>query len=88
MDSNDTLYGSDPKFISEINKICSVLLEEILAHLKYLNTNEQFQKQVKEVCNKWSRIIVKIMCKMPYLLHYALTLYSRITSIKSVMFGQ
>jgi hypothetical protein len=49
VDSNDTLYGSDPKFISEINKMCSVLLDEILAHLKYLNTNEEFQKQVKEV---------------------------------------
>lgn len=49
MDSNDTLYGSDPKFISEINKMCSVLLDEILAHLKYLNTNEEFQKQVNEL---------------------------------------
>jgi len=48
VDSNDTLYGSDPKFITEINKMCSVLLEEILAHLKYLNTNEQFQKQVRK----------------------------------------
>lgn len=47
VDSNDTLYGSDPKFITEINKMCSVLLEEILAHLKYLNTSEQFQKQVR-----------------------------------------
>lgn len=49
VDSNDILYGSDPKFISEINKMCSVILEEILSHLKYLNTNEQFQKQVKEI---------------------------------------
>jgi len=48
VDSNDTLYGSDPKFIAEINKMGSVLLEEILAHLKYLNTSEQFQKQVRK----------------------------------------
>ena len=48
VDSNDTLYGSDPKFIAEINKMCSVLLDEILAHLKYLNTSEQFQKQVRK----------------------------------------
>jgi hypothetical protein len=67
VDSNDTLYGSDPKFISEINKMCSVLLDEILAHLKYLNTNEEFQKQVKDVHNNCSRKAVFI--------HRALILY-------------
>lgn len=36
VDSNDALYGSDPKFIAEVNKICSTLIDEILAHLKYL----------------------------------------------------
>lgn len=36
VDSNDALYGSDPKFLAEISKICSTLIEEILAHLKYL----------------------------------------------------
>ena len=36
VDSNDALYGGDPKFIAEINKICSTLIDEILAHLKHL----------------------------------------------------
>ncbi|XP_054717134.1 VPS35 endosomal protein-sorting factor-like [Uloborus diversus] len=45
VDSNDALYGSDPKFISEINKICSTLIDEILAHLKYLGDKNNFKKQ-------------------------------------------
>ncbi|GFY51218.1 VPS35 endosomal protein sorting factor-like, partial [Trichonephila inaurata madagascariensis] len=45
VDSNDALYGSDPKFIGEINKICSTLLDEILAHMKFLGDRGTFQKQ-------------------------------------------
>lgn len=29
MESNDALYGADPKFVAEIDKICTVLLGEI-----------------------------------------------------------
>lgn len=46
VDSNDVLYGSDPKYIAELNKMCSVVIEEILNHLKYLGANELYQKQV------------------------------------------
>ncbi|KYN21342.1 UPF0505 protein C16orf62 like protein [Trachymyrmex cornetzi] len=45
VDSNDKLYGSDQKFIGEVNKICSKIVEEILGHLKYLGSTEQFDKQ-------------------------------------------
>ncbi|GIY19382.1 VPS35 endosomal protein-sorting factor-like [Caerostris darwini] len=45
VDSNDALYGSDPKFITEINKICSTLIDEILAHLKFLGERGNFRKQ-------------------------------------------
>ncbi|CAH0550259.1 unnamed protein product [Brassicogethes aeneus] len=34
VESNDSMYGSDPKFISEVNNICSILLGEILTQLK------------------------------------------------------
>lgn len=40
MDSNDSLYGSDPKYIAEVESICSTLIEEILAHLKTLSSVE------------------------------------------------
>lgn len=41
MDSNETLYGGDPKFLSEINKLCETLIGQILDHLKTLGRDEQ-----------------------------------------------
>ncbi|KAK3583633.1 hypothetical protein CHS0354_039460 [Potamilus streckersoni] len=45
VDSNDSMYGSDSKFISEVTSTCTTLLEEILAHLKTLNTPETQKRQ-------------------------------------------
>ncbi|KAM9336346.1 LOW QUALITY PROTEIN: VPS35 endosomal protein-sorting factor-like [Symphorus nematophorus] len=41
VDSNETLYGGDPKFLSEINKLCETLIGQILDHLKALGRDEQ-----------------------------------------------
>lgn len=41
MDSNETLYGGDPKFLSEINKLCETLIGQVLDHLKALGREEQ-----------------------------------------------
>ncbi|XP_034049227.1 VPS35 endosomal protein sorting factor-like isoform X1 [Thalassophryne amazonica] len=41
MDSNETLYGGDPKFLSETNKLCETLIGQILDHLKTLGREEQ-----------------------------------------------
>lgn len=43
--SNDELYGSDPKFINEINVICSQIVEFILIELKALGDTQQFRAQ-------------------------------------------
>ena len=40
VDSNETLYGGDPKFLSEINKLCETLIGQILDHLKTLSREE------------------------------------------------
>lgn len=40
MDSNETLYGGDPKFLSEINKLCETLIGQVLDHLKTLGRDE------------------------------------------------
>lgn len=76
VDSNDTLYGSDPKFISEINKMCSVLLEEILSHLKYLNTNEQFQKQASLAMDLFARVVIRGDLQEPSLMTLAINLWN------------
>lgn len=34
VESNDSLYGSDRKFIAEVNKICSVVTGQLMAKLQ------------------------------------------------------
>ncbi|XP_051958239.1 VPS35 endosomal protein-sorting factor-like isoform X2 [Xyrauchen texanus] len=45
VDSNETLYGGDPKFIAEINKLCETLIGQVLDHLKSLGRDEGVRKQ-------------------------------------------
>uniref|UniRef100_A0A8C0G6H4 VPS35 endosomal protein-sorting factor-like n=1 Tax=Chelonoidis abingdonii TaxID=106734 RepID=A0A8C0G6H4_CHEAB len=40
VDSNDTLYGGDSKFLTEINKLCEAVIAQILDHLKTLGLEE------------------------------------------------
>lgn len=39
--SNDELYGSDPKFIAEINSLCSQVVDYILVQLKELGESNR-----------------------------------------------
>ncbi|XP_066588771.1 VPS35 endosomal protein-sorting factor-like [Prorops nasuta] len=59
VDSNDKLYGSDQKFISEVNKICSKIIEEILSHLKYLGSSDQHDKQSALAMELFNRFIIR-----------------------------
>uniref|UniRef100_A0A7N8YHA4 VPS35 endosomal protein-sorting factor-like n=1 Tax=Mastacembelus armatus TaxID=205130 RepID=A0A7N8YHA4_9TELE len=45
VDSNETLYGGDPKFLSELNKLCDTLIGQILDHLKALGRDENTRRQ-------------------------------------------
>lgn len=40
VDSNDTLYGGDSKFLAEINKLSETVVSQILDHLKTLGKEE------------------------------------------------
>uniref|UniRef100_A0A8C9T0R0 VPS35 endosomal protein-sorting factor-like n=1 Tax=Scleropages formosus TaxID=113540 RepID=A0A8C9T0R0_SCLFO len=40
VDSNETLYGGDPKFLAEVNKLCETLIGQVLDHLKALGRDE------------------------------------------------
>ncbi|XP_037767693.1 VPS35 endosomal protein-sorting factor-like isoform X2 [Chelonia mydas] len=45
VDSNDTLYGGDSKFLIEINKLCETVVAQILDHLKTLGQEETLKRQ-------------------------------------------
>ncbi|XP_033219620.1 VPS35 endosomal protein sorting factor-like [Belonocnema kinseyi] len=59
IDSNDRLYGSDQKFIGEVNKISTIVLHEILAQLKYLGSTEQLEKQSALALDLFIRMIIR-----------------------------
>ncbi|KAL7979179.1 hypothetical protein Chor_015203 [Crotalus horridus] len=40
VDSNDTLYGGDTKFLAETNRLCETVISQILEHLKNLGKDE------------------------------------------------
>ena len=40
VDSNDSLYGGDAKFLAENNKLCETVMAQILEHLKTLAKDE------------------------------------------------
>lgn len=51
MDSNETLYGGDPKFLSELNRLCETLIGQILDHLKTLGGDEvRTKKKMQHFC--------------------------------------
>lgn len=40
VDSNDSLYGGDSKFLAENNKLCETVMAQILEHLRALAKEE------------------------------------------------
>ncbi|XP_065898372.1 VPS35 endosomal protein-sorting factor-like [Dysidea avara] len=58
VDSNDSLYGSDKKFIAEISKIADTIINLLLEHLKQLSTTEEdLKNQSKIAFGMFSRLI-------------------------------
>ncbi|KAK3713118.1 hypothetical protein RRG08_036730 [Elysia crispata] len=45
VDSNDSMYGCDPKFVSELKAIANTVIGEILSHLKTISTPEYGKRQ-------------------------------------------
>uniref|UniRef100_A0A2K5IBL2 VPS35 endosomal protein-sorting factor-like n=1 Tax=Colobus angolensis palliatus TaxID=336983 RepID=A0A2K5IBL2_COLAP len=45
VDSNDSLYGGDSKFLAENNKLCETVMAQILEHLKALAKDEALKRQ-------------------------------------------
>ncbi|CAK9796330.1 VPS35 endosomal protein-sorting factor-like [Anthophora quadrimaculata] len=76
VDSNDKLYGSDQKFISEVNKISSKIVEEILSHLKYLGSTDQLEKQVALALELFNCFVVRANLRDPQLAYMAVNLWN------------
>lgn len=45
VDSNETLYGGDPKFVAEISKVCETVIGQVLDYLKTLSQDEVREKK-------------------------------------------
>ncbi|XP_034937988.1 VPS35 endosomal protein sorting factor-like isoform X2 [Chelonus insularis] len=76
VDSNDKLYGSDEKFISEVNKMCTKILEGILSHLKYLGQSSQYDKQSALSTELFMRLIIRADLRQPSLANMAISLWN------------
>ncbi|XP_057321431.1 VPS35 endosomal protein-sorting factor-like [Microplitis mediator] len=76
VDSNDRLYGSDEKFIGEVDKICTKVLDEILNHLKYLGASNQYDKQSSLSMDLFGRLVMRADLKEPALANLAVSLWN------------
>ncbi|XP_029053584.1 VPS35 endosomal protein-sorting factor-like [Osmia bicornis bicornis] len=76
VDSNDKLYGSDQKFISEVNKMCSKIVEEVLSHLKYLGSTDQVEKQVALAIELFNCFVIRADLRDPLLAQMAVNLWN------------
>ncbi|XP_076242977.1 VPS35 endosomal protein-sorting factor-like [Calliopsis andreniformis] len=76
VDSNDKLYGSDKKFISEVNKISSKIIEEILSHLKYLGSTDQLEKQAVLAFELFNCFVIRADLRDPSLAHMTVNLWN------------
>uniref|UniRef100_A0A8B9NR03 VPS35 endosomal protein-sorting factor-like n=1 Tax=Accipiter nisus TaxID=211598 RepID=A0A8B9NR03_9AVES len=62
VDSNDTLYGGDSKFLTEINKLCETVIAQILDHLKTLGKEEVCS--YSRLCSDYNTLL-RCMLKLP-----------------------
>jgi len=76
VDSNDVLYGSDPKFIAEINKMCSLMADEVLNQLKVLGVDESYQNQAALALDLFVTVMVRGDLSSPGLATLAVNLWN------------
>lgn len=43
VDSNDVLYGREPQFVTDVDSMCTVLLDNVLEQLKSLTDRPDYQ---------------------------------------------
>lgn len=75
IDSNDKLYGGDDKFIGEVNKISTKILEEVLDYLKYLNAMSQYNQQSYFSIELFGRLIIRSNVRQLFLANMIVSLW-------------
>ncbi|XP_066291616.1 VPS35 endosomal protein-sorting factor-like isoform X2 [Branchiostoma lanceolatum] len=58
VDSNDRLYGGDPKFLNEVQQIANTLITEVLEHLKHLQQQEALRRQSALALEFFTKMVV------------------------------
>ncbi|KAG8229039.1 hypothetical protein J437_LFUL007594 [Ladona fulva] len=81
VDSNDVLYGGDPKFVQELERICTRVLGELLAHLQYLREVQQWKQQSLLAFELFHRVVIFGDVGDPGMLDLALSLWQIAHSI-------
>lgn len=76
VESNDTLYGSDPMFIDEVRNICNTLIGKILAYLKTLSAQEAFKRQSYLALELFNTIVVHGSLKEQQMFNLACNLWT------------
>uniref|UniRef100_A0A1B6GS92 VPS35 endosomal protein-sorting factor-like n=1 Tax=Cuerna arida TaxID=1464854 RepID=A0A1B6GS92_9HEMI len=76
VDSNDVLYGSDPKFLVEINKTCSVIVEEVLNQLKVLGAADLYKQQAALALDLFTTVMMRGDLSSPGLATLAVNLWN------------
>jgi hypothetical protein len=64
--SNDTLYGSDPKFFAEVNRVCAIVVDEILTQLRTLDDRSTYNKQVQFLALEVAQFLILIVCRLVF----------------------
>lgn len=76
VDSNDRLYGCDKKFLAEINRLVSTLIEAVFEHLKSLTSEEELKKQAAIAIGFFNRLLCHADLSRPQLATLALNLWN------------
>nr|XP_015215436.1 PREDICTED: UPF0505 protein C16orf62 homolog [Lepisosteus oculatus] len=76
VDSNETLYGGDPKFVAEINKLCETLIGQVLDHLKTLGREETLRRQSSLAFSLFSSLVAHADLRNNRLNQLAINLWS------------
>lgn len=83
--SNDELYGSDPKFIAEINVICSQIIELILIELKTLGDSQQLRAQCSLSLELFLRVVLNSNVSVEKVQQLAINLWNLAMKNKTLL---